>query len=37
LPAVVFGIQFVSNTVWLLKAVQYPASSADGHVGRDTA
>jgi hypothetical protein len=34
LPAVVFGIQFVANTVWLLKAVQYPTPAADDHFDR---
>ncbi|MCV7412562.1 hypothetical protein AWC05_18250 [Mycobacterium florentinum] len=37
LPAVVFGIQFVANTVWLLKAVTYPTSSVGDHVDRDSA
>jgi hypothetical protein len=36
LPAVVFGIQFVSNTVWLLKAVQYPEAAAGDRFARAT-
>jgi hypothetical protein len=35
LPAVVFGIQFVANTVWLVKAVQHPTSSESDHLDRD--
>ncbi|CQD17510.1 hypothetical protein BN1232_03919 [Mycobacterium lentiflavum] len=37
LPAVVFGIQFVANTVWLLKAVTYPTSAVGDRVDRDSA
>lgn len=37
LPAVVFGIQFVANTVWLLKAVTHPTSAGGDHGDRDTA
>jgi hypothetical protein len=29
LPAVVFGIQFVANTVWLVKALQYQRQATD--------
>lgn len=34
LPAVVFGIQFVANTVWLVKAVKYPTSPESDHLDR---
>ena len=37
LPAVVFGIQFGANTVWLLKAVRCPVPVPEGHVDRDPA
>jgi hypothetical protein len=32
---VVFGIQFVANTVWLVKAVKYPTLPESDHLDRD--
>jgi hypothetical protein len=34
LPAVVFGIQFVANTIWLVKAVQYPTPARGDDLDR---
>ncbi|BBY25819.1 hypothetical protein [Mycobacterium stomatepiae] len=37
LPAVVFGIQFVANTVWLLKAGSSSTVTVDDSIARDSA